>query len=281
MKAYPTIPLKKVKRILLAPFIFVLPVIILLGTAHGSTNATPGWKQSEVLSRALKAHGGLERWQSYGTMEYDLRNLMLGPKAPLNDQHLVDLKGRYHLIRSERYTLGFDGQEGWITPGIETLELPPRFYAFGNLYLWAQPFVLADEGSVPVDAGQTDFEGKTYNVVHIGYGSGDTPDDQYVAYFEPDSGRLHLIIFSVTHPAVLGDKPIEEAPRKALIFKKYQAVGGLLIPQTVGFHDWKDGRLGQGSEFEVVNLSFREDRVERARFKRPAGAFIDKMHIRE
>lgn len=55
-------------------------------------NAT-GFERSAVLKRGLEAHGGLSVWQRYGTMSYDIRNLMLGPNAPLNDHHIVTSRG--------------------------------------------------------------------------------------------------------------------------------------------------------------------------------------------
>ena len=239
---------------------------------------------SQTLAIGLIAHGGLEHWQSYGTMEYELLNVPLGTKAPLNDSHLVDLGGRRHLISSSTYIVGFDGWEGWVTPDVEALGMPPRFYALGNFYLIGQPFVWTDAGSITEDLGERKFKGMTYNVVRISYspGTGDTPDDDYIAYFDPDTGQLRLTHFRVTHPAILGDLPIKQAPRKALVFEQWQQSGGLLVPQKITFYDWVDGDLsGNGSTFEVRNVHFNQSRPDDSHFARPSDAVVDKSHMRQ
>lgn len=77
------------------------------------------------LDVAIKAHGGIETFRQFGTLEYDLKDFP-GPKAALSDHQLFDLYSRRTLITSNTYKIGFDGEQVWITDP-EALGMPARF----------------------------------------------------------------------------------------------------------------------------------------------------------
>jgi len=90
-----------------------------------------------LLDEVILKHGGIETWNSYNTLEFDLE------RSGVNEHHIVDLKSRKVKIESQDYTIGYDGENVWITPSIEALKYPfgPRFYHNIYYYRAATPFV--------------------------------------------------------------------------------------------------------------------------------------------
>ena len=138
------------------------------------------------LEEAIKAHGGIDTFNQFGTLEYDLKDFP-GPKAALSDHQLFDLYSRHTLITSDTYKIGFDGEHVWITDP-EALGMPARFYAATPFYFFGLPFLFADPGCKQEFLGSKTLDGKEYDVVKFFYeaGIGDTPDDNYVAYLDKE-----------------------------------------------------------------------------------------------
>ncbi len=68
-------------------------------------------------------------------------------------------------------------------------------------YFFGMPFVFADPGVKQEALGQKDFQGQKYDVIKITFaaGTGDAPDDYYIAYVDPASGQLKLSVYVVTY----------------------------------------------------------------------------------
>ena len=83
------------------------------------------------LDRCLEAHGGPAKWRSFGGVEYDLTSTRENRK----DHQLFDLLLRAGLITGENYSIGTNGKEVWVKPGLDALgEMPPRFYMWTPFY---------------------------------------------------------------------------------------------------------------------------------------------------
>ena len=103
---------------------------------------------SAQIERCVEAHGGLAKWNSFGTVEYD--STFENSKGTKKDHQLFNLRTRDGLITAEAYTLGASKGEVWIKPGLEALAggTPPRFYMWTPFYFFGMPFVFADPGAV-------------------------------------------------------------------------------------------------------------------------------------
>lgn len=229
------------------------------------------------LDRSLEAHGGLQKWRSFAGVEYDL-NGRFG-KEPQKDHQLFDLRTRSGLITSEKYTLGSNGGEVWIKPGLDALGgTPPRFYMWTPFYFFGMPFVLADAGAKQESLGTKKFQGQEYEVVKITFakGTGDTPDDYYVAYIDSATARLKMVYYVVTYPAMRKDRPVSELEPHAIVFEEWQTVEGLVVPKAAPFYKWTGSEI-EGEplgRLEFSNVHFLKEPPDAAKFEKPADAVV-------
>ena len=230
----------------------------------------------EALRPTLAAHGGLDAFRQYGTLVYDFERRT--EAAVIDDQQTIDLVQRNVRIESDDYTLGYNGSVTWITPGPDALNYPasPGFYSSTYFYFFAVPFVFADPGVNAEDAGQATVGGTTYDVVRISFGEGvgHAPEDQYVLYVDPETGRAEMLRYSVTY----GEMADDAAPNSVLVYREFQEAGGLVVPQRGTFHAWNGGALGpQKAEVVYTNVSFSSERPDASLFEVHDGAAIEEM----
>ena len=229
------------------------------------------------LEESTRAHGGIEQFRGYGTLEYDFN--WSTEMGEFKDHQLIDLNSRKILITSDKYNIGFDGKEGWIAPGADAMPLPARFYSSTPFYFFGLPFLFSDPGVNAESLGTKELDGKEYEVVKITYdkGVGDTPDDNYMAYIDKETNRLRLVNYIVTYSPFTEGKPIEELDRHAIVYDEWQETGGLLVPQKITSYDWKDGKL-DGEPRSVMtfeNVTFTKESPDVSIFSKPGGAEID------
>ncbi len=123
------------------------------------------------IEKCVEAHGGLSKWQSFGTVEYDLAYQR--PKGEKRDHQVFNLHTRDGLITSDAYTLGASQGEVWIKPNAEAMGgTPPRFYMWTPFYFFGMPFVFADPGVKLEALGKKEFQGQKYDAVKITFQSG-------------------------------------------------------------------------------------------------------------
>lgn len=253
----------------------LLAVLIFLSISNSNLQAQ--------LDKALNAHGGIETLRQYGTLEYGLKDFP-GPKAPLSDHQLFDLRSRRALITSSTYKIGFDGEQVWITSP-KALGMPARFYAFTPFYFFGLPFFFADPGCKHESLGTKSLVGKEYDVIKVTYevGIGDTPDDNYVAYFEKDTHILKLVHYIVTYPALAGGKSPEELERHAIVYDEWQTVNGLRVPKKLSSHGWKNDQLVSESprSWSYENVTFKKEQPAPKIFSKPEGAVVDESHKKD
>ena len=229
------------------------------------------------LEESTRAHGGIEKFRGYGTLEYDF--IWSTKMGEFKDHQLIDLKTRRVLITSDKYTVGFDGREAWIAPDAGDMPLPARFYSSTPFYFFGLPFLFLDPGANSESLGTQGLGGKAYDVLKITYdkGVGDTPDDNYMAYIDKETNRLKLVSYIVTYTPFMKGKNIEELERHAAAYDEWQDSGGLLVPEKITFYDWKDGNI-DGEPRGVMtfqNVTFTKESPDPSVFAKPDGAETD------
>jgi hypothetical protein len=252
--------------------ILIYGVIYALTSLVGCVPAEPpeSSEPRDRLDESVISHGGLDRWSSYGTLEYDFQ------KGDSHEHHLIDLQSRKLLLTGDQYTIGFDGQEVWVMPDMEAFSGRPRFYSSLNFYFFAIPFVLADPGTVRESLGRRMFNDKPYDVMKVSYepGVGDSPDDYYLTYLDTTSHRVELLLYTVTFRS---QKPNENYGARTF---EWHEVDGLVVPSKISSHRWnkEDEALGEHrSDAYFSNVKFSPDRPDDALFAMPVGAAIDPM----
>jgi hypothetical protein len=195
----------------------------------------------------------------------------------LIDHQLIDLKTRKVLITSDTYTIGFDGNEVWVTPDKEAYKgNSARFYHNLQFYFFAIPFVLADPGTYHESLGKKEFQGVNWDVLKTSFDNqvGDAPDDYYLTYSDPQTHQLKLLLYTVTYFSrnVNGNF-------NARVYDSLQEAGGLLVPAKMISYRWENGILGEKrSETSFRNVRFSKEAPDAAQFVVPEDAYIDKLN---
>ncbi len=233
------------------------------------------------LETTLAAHGGLDKWRGFAGVEYDL-TFKSGKKPDRREHQLFDLETRSGLITSDKYSLGSSHGEVWIKPGLEALGgTPPRFYMWTPFYFFGMPFVFADHGAKQESLGKKSFRGQEYDAVRITFarGTGDTPDDYYVAYIDPKNSQLKLAYYVVTFPAMRKGRPVSQLEPHAIVFQECQTVDGLQVPKVAPFYKW-NGTDIEGEPLGTLvfsNVHFLKEAPSPEKFERPEGAVVAPM----
>ena len=128
-------------------------------------------------------------------------------------------------------------------------------------------FFFADPGCKHESLGTKTLDGKEYAAIRFTYeaGTGDTPDDNYVAYFDKKTHLLKLVHYIVTYPAFTGGKSPEELERHAIVYDEWQKVNGLLVPKQITSHGWQKDRLVSESPVSMSyeNVTFNKENRHR------------------
>jgi len=231
-------------------------------------------QQSTVLKDALDAHGGLDTWEAFGTVEYDF-SLRIGG-ATRDDRHLFDLNKRRVRVEQSAYTVGITEDKAWVAPNMETYgyTAPPRFYGKAYTYLFSIPFVFADPGVNVASVGQRSLDGTSYDVLKITFdeGVGDTPRDVFYLYLEPDSHQVHAALFSVTYR-----NPNVTRPITGVVYNEWATANGLTVPRKATMYGVSEDQALQKKlgTFEYKNVTFRTETPGDNQFVMPETAVRD------
>lgn len=218
----------------------------------------------------LQAHGGLEQWSEFGSMQFQLTS------NGNTETHIIDLKNRKDLIKADTFSIGYDGKEVWVSP--DKAAYPgksARFYHNLYFYFYAIPFVLADPGVKHEQLDKMELNGKNYNVISATFDEevGETPEDIYRLLIDPESNRLEWVLYTVTF---FDGKRNDQF--NALKYEHYQEHQGLLFPQELTGYAYENGQIG-GIRYNVKleNLQLKEQQPDQQQFEMPKNAEVDSI----
>jgi hypothetical protein len=104
-------------------------------------------------------------------------------------------------------------------------------------------------------------------------GVGDTPDDYYVLYIDPDSHRLKGCEYIVTYAEIL-PPDMKQTPPHVLVFDEFETVEGLLVPVRYTIYETDQSVY---ATCDIRDWSFSEA-FDPAWMEMPADAIIDTSH---
>lgn len=233
------------------------------GMRYGGV-AGSGMEYPEALKRVFEAHGGLDAWKAQRTLTYVL------PKESLSETHTIDLKTRADRIDTEAYSMGFDGERTWILDPKGTYGGNPEFYHNLMFYFYAMPFVLADPGINYDSSPDLEFEGKAYPGIRIGYGEGVgiTPEDEYYLHYDPQTGQMAWLGYTVTYRS---GEPSDNV--KWIRYDDWQRVEGLLLPASISWYAYQGRQLGERQHtVKFAEVTLEETARPEGFYSKPEGA---------
>lgn len=178
---------------------------------------------------------------------------------------------RIRMDRSDGTRLYYDGQRVYQSP--DTVEYPKaRFDIFTWTYFFALPYKLSDPGVIWEKPEKAMLNGKTYLTAKLSFenGVGDTPEDWYLLYINPQDYTLHAAAYIVTYGK--NQAEAEEDPH-ILVYGDYRDIDGIPIAHSWTFYGWSEeeglGRKLMEGTLSDVNFSHE---VSASFFEAPAGS---------
>jgi hypothetical protein len=165
---------------------------------------------------------------------------------------------KVRLDKADGTSIIFDGEEVRITPASAKTE-GARFDIFTWQYFFAMPFKLTDPGTIWEDKGVKMIDGKEYKTARLSFTNtiGDSPDDWYIVYQDPETRRLKAAAYIVTFNK---EKDKAEKDPHAIVYSEYDTIDGTAIATKWSFHNWSEEtgigkKLGEAS---ITNIKFFE-----------------------
>lgn len=264
----------------------LLAVALLATTAH----ATPADRAAaskarlqaspagQIVLKSTERHGGLTAWFGGKALEFNYRYAPVGDRPPRDSLQTVDLlrSRAYHdMVSPVKGQLAWDGKQAWST--FDPKKAAPRFWALTPYYFVAMPFVLGDPGVnlalVDDDPALAGLPPAHVVKVTFDSGTGDAPDDYYVAYIAKDDARLLAVRYVVSYKAFMKDGR-KHNPEKILIYSDFAPAGPLTLARTHRFFKYP-GKKGEPASVATVSKVKYAAPFDEKRLIMPSGAQID------
>ncbi|WP_418650074.1 hypothetical protein [Tenacibaculum aestuariivivum] len=179
-------------------------------------------KYPDALGAVFNAHGGIDNWQKMNTLSFGLNK----------EEHTTDLHSRKTVINSTDYSLGYDGQNIWVSD-TTAFKKDAKFYYNLYFYFYAMPYVLADDGIIYSETAPLEFEGKKYPGIKISYKSnvGSSSDDNYYMYYDAITKKMSWLGYTVTS---FNKKSSDKI--KLIQYNDWEKVNGFLLPKSLTWY---------------------------------------------
>ncbi|WP_411894608.1 DUF6503 family protein [Winogradskyella sp. A2] len=220
----------------------------------------------EAITKVFNAHGGIDQWNKMQTLSFTMN------KPNGKEVTTTHIRNRAEHIDTPTYTMGFDGNVLWVIEkdGNE-YKGNAKFYKGLMMYFYAMPFILGDSGIIYEDTEPLTFEGKIYPGILISYeaGIGESPDDQYLVYFDEETGQMQWLGYTVTFG--------KDGKSKDFYFIRYnnwQTVNGLVLPKSIDWYKYENNLpTEKRNTIEFIDIVVSEKAPDSSLFTMPEGAY--------
>lgn len=230
----------------------------------------------QVIWAAMEAHGGLDKWFGNGALAFRFKYFPLDGKTPRDSYQTIDVwrnRARHTSVADSTARFGWTGEKAWLQSKDSTaFAYDTKFWALTPIYLMGHPFVLDGEGVNLELLPQTQYKGRTNDVVKVTFapGTGDAPDDYYILQFDVESHLLTATRYIVSYPEYFKDGG--HNPEKFMEVGELVNVDGVLLPSGLKTHWTVDGQPGEHiTDIEISEMHFVKDLPEDY-FDMPEGA---------
>ncbi|WP_296312609.1 DUF6503 family protein [Winogradskyella sp. UBA3174] len=219
------------------------------------------------ITKVFNAHGGIDIWNKMQTLSFT----MVNPNG--KEVTTTNLKTRAELIDTPTYTMGYNGSELWVNEKDDNeYKGNAKFYKGLMMYFYTMPLIVGDEGVIYKDTEPLVFEGKTYPGILISYeaGVGASSDDQYIIYYDPESGQMQWLGYTVTF-----GKDKKSKDFHFIRYNNWQTVNGLVLPKSMDWYTYENNvPVKKRNRIEFTNISVSEKAPDARLFLIPEGAKV-------
>lgn len=241
--------------------------IVLFSACEPSTSATndhnteaPSVEPQPALSFTdhLEAAHQKEAFRSHTAIQFDLQLFFGGTERLNGTLTLTTDSGKGVIALKNGEKVYFQNDQVYHAPDSERAGRA-RFDAYTWSYFFLFPYKLSDAGTHWTDYPDKELNGSTYLAEKLSFspGTGDAPDDWYIAYAEPESQLIEVAAYIVT--AGQSQAEAEEDPH-AIQYLNYEEVDGVPIAREWKFWAWRtdEGLTEQLGEATLKSVSFVE-----------------------
>lgn len=202
------------------------------------------------VAQVLDAHGSLTNWNTFQTLSY---TLVKGEDQ--KETQTIDLHTRKDRLEIGTATLGYDGQEVWLSDPDSTYTGNPEFYHNLMFYFYAMPFVLADPGIIYEETEALQVADTSYPGIKISFEAniGSSANDEYYLYYDSETYQMRWLGYTATFGAA------KKSDRISYIsYAAWTPVNGMLLPKSISWYATENGALTQPRNtvlFEHATLS--------------------------
>ncbi len=252
----------------------MMTVVLMIGSP---AVAQEGAQFHQHFADMIGSAHGAKAYRSHAALQADV-TVTFGGQVMLKGVMTFDTPvGRSRIETPDGQVYVFDGNDAWVMP--EDAPVPPgmaRFHLLTWPYFVAAPFKLADPGTHIDDAGIQSVDlHHEYPAGKLTFdpGTGDSPDDWYIVYRDPDTGRLAALAYIVTYGK--GSHEAEKEPHVA-VYEAFEEVDGVTLVTRMRMWNWDSeiGRVGETlGSLELSNYRFVEP--DESTFTQPESARVD------
>ena len=250
----------------------VLSALLITTGASGSSGSDPASR--EIVDRMIEAHGGMEAWADAPTVRFEDEWRRGDADSGTVSVVTVEQGSRRAYIDypGGDMRMAWDGSKAW-SENWEA-QAPPRFMALLNYYFLNLPWLTQDPGVVlaPPQEGQLWDDPVRYLTIRMTFesGVGDTPDDYYVLYIDPQTYRLKACEYVVTYRDLLPEGVAASQPH-ILVYDEWVEVDELLVPARFTIYELDRSVY---ASCRIRDWSFSKT-FDESRMKMTAGATLD------
>ncbi|PPK96832.1 hypothetical protein LY01_00657 [Nonlabens xylanidelens] len=218
------------------------------------------------LKDVLAAHGGLQKWSEMRSLTYSLDET----------ETIADVQTRDIVVKSPTHTIGSLDGKVWIAQDSAYFpEARAKFYHNLMFYFYSMPFLLADSGIVYEDVEPLEFDGVTYPGIKVGFEAavGDSPDDNYLMYYHPETKKMTWLAYTVT----AGNRGKSDK-FNFVNYNEWNEVNGLLLPTQLTWYKVENNKptvpAGKVREFKSIDID--GGNMDTATYAKPEnGVYVD------
>ena len=241
-------------------------LIIFLFTSLQFANA-----ENNFVSGIEKAHKK-DEFLSKKAVSFDINIFFGGNKAFKGKVTTLTDSTKIRMDLDNGVSLVFDGEKVYQTPSDAEYERA-RFDIFTWSYFFLFPYKLSDPGTVWNDYENNKLADQSFDAQKLTFADdvGDSPDDWYIVYAEPETNVIKYSSYIVTFFA---SKEEAEKDPHAIEFSKYEEVDGIPISKRWEFWGWTEekGITDKLGYADLTNVEFVD--VKNEFFSKPENSKI-------